>query len=372
MKDILIYTTRACPYCIVAKRALDSRHIPYREVDITQTPQVRDELHAKTGERTVPQIFVDGRYIGQDDELVAMVEAGELDPAPTAPGGVSGPDAEEKPGPRWDVAVIGGGHSGLEVARRLGKAGIRVAVLERAPRTTDDDAAPGATGVERVSAEVFGLEAEAGGVTTLVTLDAAPAARAVVIATGARDRAADIPGEADLAGRGVSRCAECDGVFFSGRDVAIAGCDERTARAALHLASICRTTILLCPDERLNIAPETLKQMDAASNIKRVTATRVTRVHGKDEVQAVEVTGPGGIDVLEVAALFVYLTGERPAGDFASGTVTVGANGAIKTDKKDGTTTTPGVFAVGSVTGHKAEKADIDAVVAAVRRYVGG
>ena len=56
-------------------------------MDITGTPHVRDELKAKTGEWTVPQVFVDGVYIGQDDELLEMLESGALDPPaiPAAP-----------------------------------------------------------------------------------------------------------------------------------------------------------------------------------------------------------------------------------------------------------------------------------------------
>jgi len=73
-----MYSTAACPYCIIAKRALDNAGLDYKIIDITRTPQIRNELHAKTGERTVPQIFVDDVYIGQDDELVEMIQSGKL------------------------------------------------------------------------------------------------------------------------------------------------------------------------------------------------------------------------------------------------------------------------------------------------------
>lgn len=79
MKNVVIYTTRACPYCISAINALKNASIPYREVDISNTPEMREELHAKTGERTVPQVFVDDLYIGQDDELIALIRSGGLD-----------------------------------------------------------------------------------------------------------------------------------------------------------------------------------------------------------------------------------------------------------------------------------------------------
>lgn len=76
--SVKIYSTKFCPYCVVAKRLLEKEGIPYEEIDISDTPEVRDELVKKTGEYTVPQIFVDGKYIGQDDELRELIRSGSL------------------------------------------------------------------------------------------------------------------------------------------------------------------------------------------------------------------------------------------------------------------------------------------------------
>lgn len=78
MPKVQIYSTRYCGSCIRAKQWLDQEGIPYEEIDITFTPHVRDELAEKTGEWTVPQIFVDGKYIGQDDELLELIRSGGL------------------------------------------------------------------------------------------------------------------------------------------------------------------------------------------------------------------------------------------------------------------------------------------------------
>lgn len=78
MAQIQIYTTDYCYYCRVAKSLLDDAKIPYEEINISQTPEMRDVLVQKTGEWTVPQIFVDGKYIGQDDELRAWLKSGHL------------------------------------------------------------------------------------------------------------------------------------------------------------------------------------------------------------------------------------------------------------------------------------------------------
>lgn len=76
MRDVVIYTTTYCGYCHRAKALLDRRHIPYREVDVTQDRATRRELVARTGRYTVPQIFVEGRSIGGCDELYALDRRG--------------------------------------------------------------------------------------------------------------------------------------------------------------------------------------------------------------------------------------------------------------------------------------------------------
>jgi glutaredoxin 3 len=78
MSKVQLYTTDFCHYCRVAKALLDEAKIPYEEINISGTPEMRDVLVNKTGEWTVPQIFVDGQYIGQDDELREWIKSGRL------------------------------------------------------------------------------------------------------------------------------------------------------------------------------------------------------------------------------------------------------------------------------------------------------
>jgi glutaredoxin 3 len=75
---VQIYTTDYCYYCRVAKSLLDDAKISYEEINISARPEMRDVLVGKTGEWTVPQIFVDGEYIGQDDELREWIKSGRL------------------------------------------------------------------------------------------------------------------------------------------------------------------------------------------------------------------------------------------------------------------------------------------------------
>ncbi len=71
-KNVLIYTFETCPYCIRAKRLLTKNNIEFEEIDITNDDNKLNELEKKTGVDTVPQIFVDGNFIGGCDDLYEL------------------------------------------------------------------------------------------------------------------------------------------------------------------------------------------------------------------------------------------------------------------------------------------------------------
>ena len=78
MPRVELYTTPSCPFCVRAKRLLVERHIAYAEFDVSEDDELRAEIMERTGRRTVPQIFIDGRSIGGFEELAALDAAGEL------------------------------------------------------------------------------------------------------------------------------------------------------------------------------------------------------------------------------------------------------------------------------------------------------
>jgi glutaredoxin 3 len=81
MANILMYTSAVCPYCINAERLLASKGVKdINKIRVDLQPEKRDEMIAKTGRRTVPQIFIDDRHIGGFDDLRALDLAGGLDP----------------------------------------------------------------------------------------------------------------------------------------------------------------------------------------------------------------------------------------------------------------------------------------------------
>lgn len=80
MPTVLMYTTRVCPFCQMAKRLLASKGVTPEEVRIDEDAARRDEMLTRTGRRTVPQIFVGDTHVGGFDDLAALERAGGLDP----------------------------------------------------------------------------------------------------------------------------------------------------------------------------------------------------------------------------------------------------------------------------------------------------
>jgi glutaredoxin 3 len=79
MARVQVYSTRSCPYCLRAKRLLDERGIPFDEIDVSDDAELRADLIRRTGRRTVPQIFIDGKAIGGFEELYALDASAELE-----------------------------------------------------------------------------------------------------------------------------------------------------------------------------------------------------------------------------------------------------------------------------------------------------
>ena len=73
MKNVRIYTTQICPYCIRAKRLLDKKGVSYDELRVDLNPELVEEAVEKSGGlRTVPQIFIEDYHVGGCDELYAL------------------------------------------------------------------------------------------------------------------------------------------------------------------------------------------------------------------------------------------------------------------------------------------------------------
>jgi len=79
MPKIEIYTSPFCGFCAQAKSLLGRKGVTYQEIDVTVKPGARQEMTRKTGQTSVPQIFVDGVHIGDCEGIHALDARGQLD-----------------------------------------------------------------------------------------------------------------------------------------------------------------------------------------------------------------------------------------------------------------------------------------------------
>jgi len=76
---VIIYTTGWCPYCQRARKLLEKKGVSFTEIDVESAPEKRAEMQARSGRRTVPQIFIGDSHVGGCDDLHDLEDEGKLD-----------------------------------------------------------------------------------------------------------------------------------------------------------------------------------------------------------------------------------------------------------------------------------------------------
>lgn len=168
----------------------------------------------------------------------------------------------------------------------------------------------------------------------------------VIIATGASHRFLGVPGEGKLTGAGVSYCATCDGVFFSGRTAAVIGGGDAAAEDALYLANICRRVYLVHRRKQLRAAKILQDSLWRKKNITFLPDTVVKEIRGKDKVESL-VLDSKEVQELNVDGVFIAI-GMEPVTGFLKTTVALDEKGYILA-KEDCRTSVPGIYAAGDV-----------------------
>ena len=79
MKEVVMYSTPWCPYCIRARNLLQSKGVPFSDIDVSGQPQLRQEMQNRAGAHTVPQIWIGDTHVGGCDELYTLERGGKLD-----------------------------------------------------------------------------------------------------------------------------------------------------------------------------------------------------------------------------------------------------------------------------------------------------
>ena len=79
MPDVVIYSTRFCPYCVRARMLLDTKGISYTDIRVDNDPELRSEMVRRSGRTSVPQIFIGDFHVGGCDDMYALEREGRLD-----------------------------------------------------------------------------------------------------------------------------------------------------------------------------------------------------------------------------------------------------------------------------------------------------
>ena len=74
LKNVVIYTKEYCPYCVRVKNYLTSNKVDFKQVHLDDDPKAYEDLKEKTGHQTVPQVFVDGQFIGGATDFFSWID----------------------------------------------------------------------------------------------------------------------------------------------------------------------------------------------------------------------------------------------------------------------------------------------------------
>ncbi|MBS1154237.1 MAG: ahpF [Proteobacteria bacterium] len=319
----------------------------------------------------VPTVFLNGEPFGQGrmtlEEIVAKLDTG------AASREAEKIDQKEP----FDLLVVGGGPAGSASAVYAARKGIRTGVVaERfGGQVLDTMAIENFISVQRTEGpklataleqhvkeydvDIINLQrakalvpAENGGLVE-VHLDSGAVlkSKTVVIATGARWREMNVPGEREYRGRGVAYCPHCDGPLFKGKRVAVIGGGNSGVEAAIDLAGIVAHVTLLEFDSALRADAVLQAKLASLPNVTVIKSAQTREVSGDGN----QVNGllyqdrlSGENHRIELEGIFVQI-GLLPNTDWLKGTLALSPRGEIEVDSR-GQTSLPGVFAAGDAT----------------------
>lgn len=328
----------------------------------------KEEVEAR-GIMAVPMVFLNGEHFGQGrmtvEEIVAKVSRGSTAQQAAAL------NAREA----FDVLVVGGGPAGSAAAVYAARKGIRTGlVAERfggqvldtlsienlisVPHTEGPKLAAALEqhvkeyevdimNLQRAEALVPGDEFHEVRLASGATLKA----KSVIVATGARWRQMNVPGEEQYKAKGVCFCPHCDGPLFKGKRVAVIGGGNSGVEAAIDLAGIVAHVTLLEFDNKLRADAVLQAKLTSLPNVTVIVSAQTTEVTG-DGAKVNGITYQdrvsGEVRHVELEGIFVQI-GLLPATDWLKGTLALSPRGEIEVDAR-GETSVPGVFAAGDAT----------------------
>ncbi|NMF89813.1 alkyl hydroperoxide reductase subunit F [Aromatoleum petrolei] len=316
----------------------------------------------------VPTVFLNGRHFGQGRmelaEIVAKIDTGAQARAAETIAAKG----------EFDVLVVGGGPAGAAAAIYAARKGIRTGVvaerfggqvmdtlaIENFISMTSTEGPKLAAALEEhvkeYEVDVMNLQRAAAvipherGFEVKLENGASLKAHSVILATGARWREMNVPGEKEFRGKGVAYCPHCDGPLFKGKRVAVIGGGNSGVEAAIDLAGIVARVTLLEFADTLRADAVLQKKLASLPNVTVITNAQTTEVTGDANVNGLVYTDrvSGESRRIELEGIFVQI-GLLPNTDFVKDTVERTRFGEIVVDAR-GQTSVPGLFAAGDCT----------------------
>ncbi|MDQ4129528.1 MAG: thioredoxin-disulfide reductase [Actinomycetota bacterium] len=280
-----------------------------------------------------------------------------------------------------NVIIIGSGPAGYTAALYTSRADLEPLMYEGfrwgglLQQTTDVENYPGyPEGVQgpemmqqfRDQAERFGTRmiaddvtrvelSQAGGLHRVVVGQEYHMAKAVILAMGAEPKKLGVPGEEEMASRGVSYCATCDAAFFRDKSTMIVGGGDTAMEEATFLAKFAKDVKVVHRRPEFRASAIMVDRAREAGNIELLTPYTVERFEDGDNgalARAVLANTEGGEDrTIEVDGAFIAV-GHRPNSEIVQGQVNMDENGYVRVDSPSTRTNVRGVFAAGDLVDH--------------------
>lgn len=268
---------------------------------------------------------------------------------------------------QYDIIIVGGGLAGLSAAVYGGWLGHKVFLAERQmfggqivnadqienfPGFPDGILGADLVSQVRMQAMKFGAKMAYTEITSikvdrgrflLESAEEAYEAKTVIIATGGRPHVLGIKGESEFEGRGVSRCATCDGAFFAEKPVVVIGGGDTALDEALYLANVVSKVSIIHKDEAPIATATLVKRAKENPRIEFIANTSVKEIVGKDSVEELKLTGGSK---LSIAGVFIAI-GYEPETILLKDLVQLDPMGHVPVDLQMRTSVS-GLFAVGS------------------------